>query len=147
VTVVPLSTSLAAIPPVEAEEVKKIQEWMEVDRKYENVYREMKTRMGAEHRELMGPAHIPWWEQGTLDMNASRFLHGREKFEVRYPYRKRDRDSSRRKAPKREGLKLCVSTSLISFVFSYINYAGHANSILRTPTDPKNWFRFVSSSM
>ncbi|KAJ7794315.1 hypothetical protein B0H14DRAFT_2923586 [Mycena olivaceomarginata] len=106
VTVVPLSTSLAAIPPVEAEEVKKIQEWMEVDRKYENVYREMKTRMGAEHRELMGPAHIPWWEQGTFDMNASRFLHGREKFEVRYPYRKRDRDSSRRKAPKREGLKL-----------------------------------------
>ncbi|KAJ7350474.1 hypothetical protein DFH08DRAFT_694954 [Mycena albidolilacea] len=106
VTVVPLSTSLTAIPPVEAEEVKKIQEWMEVDRKYENVYREMKTRMGAEHRELMGPAHIPWWEQGTLDMNASRFLHGREKFEVRYPYRKRDRDSSRRKPPKREGLKL-----------------------------------------
>ncbi|KAJ6497699.1 SNF5-domain-containing protein [Mycena sanguinolenta] len=105
VTVVPLATSLAAIPPVGEDEVKEIKEWMEVDRKYEGVYREMKGRMNAEHRELMGPRHVPWWEKGTLDMNASRSLQGREKFEVRYPYRKRDRDS-RRKPPKREGIKL-----------------------------------------
>ncbi|KAF8178617.1 hypothetical protein K438DRAFT_1604964 [Mycena galopus ATCC 62051] len=105
VTVVPLATSLAAIPPVDADEVDEIKGWMEVDRKYEGVFREMKGRMNAEYRELMGQRQIPWWEKGTLDTNASRFLHGREKFEVRYPYRKRDRDP-RRKPPKREGLKL-----------------------------------------
>ncbi|KAF7362225.1 hypothetical protein MVEN_00568700 [Mycena venus] len=105
VTVVPLSTSLTTIPPIDPDEVKEIKEWMEVDRKYETVYRDMKVRMGTEHRELMGPRHIPWWEKGTLDMNASRFLQAREKFEVRYPYRKRD-PNSRRKPPKREGLKL-----------------------------------------
>ncbi|KAF7324326.1 hypothetical protein MVEN_02649300 [Mycena venus] len=105
VTVVPLATSLTTIPPIDPDEVKEIKEWMEVDRKYETVYRDMKVRMGTEHRELMGPRHIPWWEKGTLDMNASRFLQAREKFEVRYPYRKRD-PNSRRKPPKREGLKL-----------------------------------------
>ena len=78
---------------------------MEKDRAYEGVFREMKARMGAEMREMMGPRNIPWWERGTLDTNNSRFLQGREKFEVRYPYRKRERDSGRRKN-KREGLKM-----------------------------------------
>ncbi|KAJ7209739.1 hypothetical protein GGX14DRAFT_631874, partial [Mycena pura] len=105
VTVVPLATSLTTIPPVGPEEVESVKEWMEKDRAYEGVFREMKARMGAEMREMMGPRNIPWWERGTLDTNNSRFLQGREKFEVRYPYRKRERDSGRRKN-KREGLKM-----------------------------------------
>ncbi|KAJ6495780.1 hypothetical protein C8R47DRAFT_974018 [Mycena vitilis] len=105
VTVVPLATSLTTIPPVSADEVAAVKEWMEADRAYEGVFREMKTRAGAELRELMGPPSIPWWEKGSLDGNASRFLQGREKFEVKYPYRRRERDS-RKKPPKREGLKL-----------------------------------------
>ncbi|KAJ7496935.1 hypothetical protein FB451DRAFT_1017060 [Mycena latifolia] len=107
VTVVPLASSLTTIPPVTLDEVSSIKEWMEVDRAYEGVFREMKTRMGAEYREFMGPRHIPWWEKGTLDVNMSRFSQGRDKFEVRYPYRRRERDgSSRRKGARREGLKL-----------------------------------------
>ncbi|KAJ7772139.1 hypothetical protein DFH07DRAFT_734479 [Mycena maculata] len=106
VTVVPLATSLTMIPPVNPDEVEEVKKWMEKDREYETVFRDMKVRMGAEMRELGAPQNIPWWEKGTLDVNASRFLQGREKFEVRYPYRKRERDSGRRKGTRREGLKL-----------------------------------------
>ncbi|KAJ7792682.1 hypothetical protein B0H14DRAFT_3498997, partial [Mycena olivaceomarginata] len=49
---------------------------MATDRAYEGVYREMKTRMGAEFREMVGPQNVPWWEKGTLDTNASRFCGG-----------------------------------------------------------------------
>ncbi|KAJ7188657.1 hypothetical protein C8R46DRAFT_877300 [Mycena filopes] len=111
VTIVPLATSLAAIPPISSDEVEAIKGWMKVDKGYEGVYRDMKVRMAAELRDVMGPRSIPWWEKGTLDHNASRFLQGREKFEVRYPYRKRDAERERerdprKKPPKREGLKL-----------------------------------------
>ncbi|KAK7057551.1 hypothetical protein R3P38DRAFT_2841689 [Favolaschia claudopus] len=105
VTVVPLATSLTAIPPIDADELKNIKDWMEVDRKYDGVHREMKHRMKAELQEALGPRHVPWWEKGTLDTNASRFLHGREQFDVKYPYRKQDRESTR-KPPKREGMRL-----------------------------------------
>ncbi|KAJ7125094.1 hypothetical protein C8R44DRAFT_703175 [Mycena epipterygia] len=106
VTVVPLASSLTTIPAVSADEIKAVKEWMSADVAYEDVFRQMKARMGAEYRELMGPSNVPWWEKGTLDGNASRFLHGREKFEVRYPYRKREREGGRRKGSRREGLKL-----------------------------------------
>ncbi|KAJ7028706.1 hypothetical protein C8F04DRAFT_963603 [Mycena alexandri] len=108
VTVVPLATSLAAIPPVSAEEIADVKEWMAVDRAYELRFREMKTRMGAELREIVGPRAIPWWEKGTLDTNASRFLKGRERFDVRYPYRKKDKDREyhHRKGARREGIRL-----------------------------------------
>ncbi|KAJ6589827.1 SNF5-domain-containing protein [Mycena vulgaris] len=106
VTIVPLATSLTTIPPVTPDEVASVKEWMDKDRAYETVFREMKTRMGGEYRELMGPRNIPWWEKGTLDVNASRFAHGRDKFEVRYPYRRRERDGGHRKGARREGLKL-----------------------------------------
>ncbi|KAJ7039043.1 SNF5-domain-containing protein [Mycena alexandri] len=106
VTVVPLATSLTDIPPVSADEVEAVKEWMQVDKKYEGVYREMKTRMGAELRDVMGPRSVPWWEKGALSGNASRFLQGNETFDVRYPYRKRDWERERKKPPKREGLKL-----------------------------------------
>ncbi|KAJ7502954.1 hypothetical protein B0H11DRAFT_1712157 [Mycena galericulata] len=106
VTVVPLATSLTTIPPVIPEEVASVKTWMEADRAYEGVYRDMKARMGVEMRELASARNVPWWEKGTLDVNASRFALGREKFEVRYPYRRRERDSGRRKGTKREGLKL-----------------------------------------
>lgn len=108
VSVVPLATSLTTIPPVSAEEVADIKDWMATDRAYEGVYREMKTRMGAEFREMVGPQNVPWWEKGTLDTNASRFLRGRETFDVRYPYRKKEREGGRRKGARREGIRLCV---------------------------------------
>ncbi|KAJ7782721.1 hypothetical protein B0H16DRAFT_1709569 [Mycena metata] len=106
VTVVPLATSLTDIPPVSADEVEAVKEWMQVDKKYDGVYREMKTRMSTELRDVMGPRSVPWWEKGALSSNASRFLHGNEQFDVRYPYRKRDWERERKKPPKREGLKL-----------------------------------------
>ncbi|KAJ7337371.1 hypothetical protein DFH08DRAFT_705548 [Mycena albidolilacea] len=106
VSVVPLATSLTTIPPVSAEEVADIKDWMATDRAYEGVYREMKTRMGAEFREMVGPRNVPWWEKGTLDTNASRFLRGRETFDVRYPYRKKEREGGRRKGARREGIRL-----------------------------------------
>ncbi|KAJ7672593.1 SNF5-domain-containing protein [Mycena polygramma] len=106
VSVVPLATSLAAIPPVSAEEVAEVKEWMAADRAYEGLYRDMKTRMGAEFREMIGPRNVPWWEKGTLDGNASRFLKGREQFDVRYPYRKKEREGGRRKGARREGIRL-----------------------------------------
>ncbi|KAJ6463898.1 hypothetical protein C8R45DRAFT_1024536 [Mycena sanguinolenta] len=106
VSVVPLATSLTTIPPVSAEEVAEIKEYMAKDRAYEGVYREMKTRMGTEFREMMGPRSMPWWEKGTLDTNDSRFLRGRENFDVRYPYRKKEREGGRRKGARREGIRL-----------------------------------------
>ncbi|KAJ7647665.1 hypothetical protein FB45DRAFT_734019 [Roridomyces roridus] len=108
VTVVPLATSLTTIPPVSQEEIADVKRWMEADQAYGAVHRDMKTRMDAELREqLGGPQSIPWWEKGTLAMNASRFAHGRDKFEMRYPYRTRDRfDGTRKKGARREGLKL-----------------------------------------
>ncbi|KAJ7106061.1 hypothetical protein C8R43DRAFT_906388 [Mycena crocata] len=106
VTVVPLATSLTTIPPVSADEVKDVKQWMQEDRAYENIFRQMKVRMGTEYREMVGPRNVPWWEKGTLDTNASRFMNGREKFEVRYPYRRKERDVGRRKGARREGLKL-----------------------------------------
>ncbi|KAJ7764511.1 SNF5-domain-containing protein [Mycena maculata] len=106
VQVVPLATSLTTIPPVSQEEVASVKEWMAADRAYEAIYRDMKTRMGAEFGEMMGPRNVPWWEKGTRDMNASRFLKGREQFDVRYPYRKKERDGVRRKGGRREGIRL-----------------------------------------
>ncbi|KAJ7099593.1 hypothetical protein B0H15DRAFT_771273 [Mycena belliarum] len=106
VTAVPLATSLTTIPPVAPHEVESVKGWMEKDRAYEGVFREMKTRMGSELHEMMGPRSIPWWEKGTLDVNASRFSQGREKFEVRYPYRRKEREGGRKKGARREGLKL-----------------------------------------
>ncbi|KAJ7164897.1 hypothetical protein C8R46DRAFT_900772 [Mycena filopes] len=107
VTVVPLATSLAAIPAVSAEEVANVKEWMAVDRAYELRFREMKVRMNGELREIMNPRSIPWWEKGTLDTNASRFLKGRERFDVRYPYRKKEREGGHhRKGARREGIRL-----------------------------------------
>ncbi|KAF7366705.1 hypothetical protein MSAN_00928600 [Mycena sanguinolenta] len=106
VSVVPLATSLTTIPPVNADEVAQIKDWMATDRAYEGGFREMKTRMGAEFREMVGPMSVPWWEKGTLDTNASRFLRGRENFDVRYPYRKKEREGGRRKGARREGIRL-----------------------------------------
>ncbi|KAJ7481525.1 hypothetical protein FB451DRAFT_1443853 [Mycena latifolia] len=106
VTVVPLATSLTTIPPVSAEEVADVQGWMARDRAYEGAFRAMRSRMGAEVREAFGPRSIPWWEKGTLDVNASRFLKGREQFDVRYPYRKKEREGGRRKGTRREGIRL-----------------------------------------
>ncbi|KAJ7507204.1 SNF5-domain-containing protein [Mycena galericulata] len=106
VSVVPLATSLTAIPPVSAEEVTSVKEWMAADDAYEGLYREMRMRMGKEFGEMVGSRNVPWWEKGTLDTNASRFLRGRDKFDVRYPYRKKEREGSRRKGAQREGIRL-----------------------------------------
>ncbi|KAJ6591033.1 SNF5-domain-containing protein [Mycena vulgaris] len=106
VTIVPLATSLTTIPAVNAEEVEDVKGWMAKDRAYEGLFRGMKTRMGAEVREMLGPRNVPWWEKGTLDTNASRFLKGREGFDVRYPYRKKEREGGRRKGARREGIRL-----------------------------------------
>ncbi|KAF8208209.1 hypothetical protein K438DRAFT_1961718 [Mycena galopus ATCC 62051] len=106
VTVVPVATSSKTIPPLGAEEVTDIKDWMSADRAYEGLYREMKTRMNAEFREMVGPQNVPWWEKGTIDTNASRFPRGRETFDVRYPYRKKEREGGRRKGARREGIRL-----------------------------------------
>jgi hypothetical protein len=147
VSVVPLATSLAAIPPVSAEEVAHVKTWMAKDRAYEGLYREMKTRMGAEFREMVGARNVPWWEKGTLDVNASRFLKGREVFDVRYPYRKKEREGGRRKGARREGIRLCVFVLLcIAFkCLLYIFYAGRAKSTPRMRTGRNNSCPSVSS--
>jgi SWI/SNF-related matrix-associated actin-dependent regulator of chromatin subfamily B protein 1 len=126
VSVVPLATSLAAIPPVSAEEVADVKTWMAKDRAYEGLYREMKTRMGAEFREMVGARNVPWWEKGTLDVNASRFLKGREVFDVRYPYRKKEREGGRRKGARREGIRLCVSFFFALHSSAYFTFSMQA---------------------
>ncbi|CAK5281843.1 unnamed protein product, partial [Mycena citricolor] len=105
VTVVPLSTSRETIPALEATEIKDVKSWMEIDTRYEAVVRDMTEKMSAESRDALNGPNIPWWDRGSLATNNSKFLVGREKFDVRYPHRKRDREESRRK-PKREGLKI-----------------------------------------
>ncbi|KAJ7628439.1 SNF5-domain-containing protein [Roridomyces roridus] len=106
VTVVPLAGSQTAIPLMSSEEIAQVDVWRKVDTKYEQVYRDMKTRMGNEFSDMVGQRSVPWWEKGTLAFNASRFIAGRQGFEMRYPHRRRDRDSSRRKGARREGIRL-----------------------------------------
>ncbi|KAJ7072654.1 SNF5-domain-containing protein [Mycena amicta] len=103
VTVVPLATSMTTIPPLSSDEISQVKEWMQADQAYESLFRESRTHMGAELRDAVARS-VAWWDRGSPASNNSRFLTGREKFEMRWPYRKKERDGRRKN--KREGIKL-----------------------------------------
>ena len=105
VTLVPLADSTTNIPDLTDDEIKDIQGWMKVDKEYDTVWRKMKERMEEEEKEIFGPRNLPWWEKGSLAVNANRYRRGRENFDIRYP-RKPKENGQRRKGVRREGIKL-----------------------------------------
>jgi SWI/SNF-related matrix-associated actin-dependent regulator of chromatin subfamily B protein 1 len=105
VTLVPLADSTTNIPDLTDGEIKDIQGWMKNDKEYDTVWRKMKERMEEEEKEIFGPRNLPWWEKGSLAVNANRYRRGRENFDIRYP-RKPKENGQRRKGVRREGIKL-----------------------------------------
>jgi SWI/SNF-related matrix-associated actin-dependent regulator of chromatin subfamily B protein 1 len=83
-------------------EIKDIQTWREADKDYEVIWRKMKERMADEIRTITGPGKASWWEKDAVDLTRRR---PRDQFDVRYPRQRRD-GRDRRKAGRREGLKL-----------------------------------------
>lgn len=110
VTVVPLAGSDKAIPMLTDAEIKDIQTWREADKDYEVIWRKMKERMADEIRTITGPGKASWWEKDAVDLTRRR---PRDQFDVRYPRQRRD-GRDRRKAGRREGLKLWV------FIFFHV---------------------------
>ncbi|GLB39897.1 putative SNF5-domain-containing protein [Lyophyllum shimeji] len=111
VTVVPLLTSLDTIPALSESEMNDVKGWMERDREYEGVFRQMKERMGREGREALWKG-TAWWEKGfpgAQEGGGNRWRRAREPFDVRYPRTRREpgRDAGRgRRGVRREGLRL-----------------------------------------
>ncbi|KAF7321532.1 hypothetical protein MKEN_00674100 [Mycena kentingensis (nom. inval.)] len=101
---VPLATSLTSIPALSAEEIAQVKEWRQKDQVYTTIAQQQNHHMIAERQEVFGPRGLPWWERGSASSNQSRFITGREKFEIKYPYVKGKREGRRK--PKREGIKL-----------------------------------------
>ena len=105
VTLVPLADSATNIPDLADDDIQDIQGWIKIEKEYDAVWRKMKERMEEEEKEVFGPRNLPWWEKGSLAVNANRYRRSRENFDIRYP-RKPKENGQRRKGVRREGIKL-----------------------------------------
>lgn len=105
VTLVPLADAATNIPDLADDDIQDIQGWMKIEKEYDAIWRKMKERMEEEEKEIFGPRNLPWWEKGSLAVNANRYRRGRENFDIRYP-RKPKENGQRRKGVRREGIKL-----------------------------------------
>ena len=97
-------------------EIDDVKGWMEVDKGYDKVWKGMKERMVGEAKEaLYGWGKGGWWEKGggagvgvvqTENPWGNRWREPRERFDVRYPRSRKERDGRGRRGTKREGLRL-----------------------------------------
>ncbi|KAI0822438.1 hypothetical protein BC628DRAFT_1417718 [Trametes gibbosa] len=103
VSVVPLADSEGAIPPLRAEEVVQVQEWMRADKAYEARFRRMRERVAEEAKATVS-APRAWWEKDfALDERRRRA----EKFVLTGLKSSREREvRDKRRAGKREGLRV-----------------------------------------
>ncbi|KAH9918736.1 uncharacterized protein BXZ73DRAFT_52794 [Epithele typhae] len=109
VSVVPLADSDAVIPPLEADEITRVQAWMAIDKEYEGRHKAMQARMTEEMRRTVGVPRA-WWEkdftmQGGLAPDEMR--RRRDKWVLTGLKSHKEKEiKDRKKMGKREGLRL-----------------------------------------
>ncbi|KAI0664168.1 hypothetical protein C8Q70DRAFT_945855 [Cubamyces menziesii] len=111
VSVVPLADSEKAIPPLSAEEIHNVQEWMKADKEYEARYKKMRERIGDELKTTVS-APRAWWEKdfslGAASGQDDRERRRRgEKFVLSGLKAAKEREmKDKKRAGKREGLRV-----------------------------------------
>ena len=111
VSVVPLADSEKAIPPLSAEEIHNVQEWMKADKEYEARYKKMRERIGDELKTTVS-APRAWWEKdfslGAASGQDDRERRRRgEKFVLSGLKAAKEREmKDKKRAGKREGLRM-----------------------------------------